>query len=82
MAAVSGHNGEEGLYLSFARDRARLFLCRASKEGNRLIPLSLRRGKRRGWRGGTNVIFFAQADGGRLSRRRSCRPAARKIVCA
>lgn len=74
-------------FLSFGRDGARLFLCRASKGGGgggkQLISLSPRRGNV----GeevvvGTNVIFLALADGERMSRRRSCCPAAIKnILC-
>lgn len=82
METVSGRNEEEGFFLSFGRDRARLFLCRASKGGDQLISLSPRRGNV----GeevvvGTNVIFLALADGERMSRKRSCCPAAKKIFC-
>lgn len=47
METVSGRNEEEGFFLSFGRDGARLFLCRASRfkggGGDQLISLSPRR---------------------------------------
>lgn len=84
METVSGRNEEEGFFSFFwAGWSETLFVSRFKRWGGQLISLSPRRGNV----GeevvvGTNVIFLALADGERMSRRRSCCPAAIKnILC-
>lgn len=54
METVSGRNEEEGFFLSFGRDRARLFLCRASKGGGSAHFAVAEARERRGGSGGGN----------------------------